>query len=304
MPVDFPSYMNLDELFGVQPEIPYQPAPRPKRPAARTFLDDLAIGLRNMQVPAVNFGTGALSGFAQGFSGGRLADMLNEQRQYEQDTERANTEDDRRFRATTAARALRTHQIERLQDAAREDAKSAREMALKAPLTPQQRQENAYRDRLGQLKAERELPDPNKPGPQPTNPQERAATFWQRASSATRNATGGGLEDRMASNGAALMGLSAPNLMLSADQQKYKQAINDFALAFLRKESGATILPSEFEYVHRTFFAYPGDKPATLAQKRQSRQTALEGIRREGAPALGPTDKDRPVPATWQEVTE
>lgn len=171
-------------------------------------------------------------------------------------------------------------------------------------MTMQQRLD--YEKRLAQVRAE----GANIPGTKPPNAEQgRAATFYSRANNAVNAAVGGGLEDAIARNNQALYGLNAPNELQNKEQQAYKQAINDFGLAFLRKESGATILPSEFEYVQKTFFAYPGDKQGTLERKRRSRAEILSGLQREGQPAIDyagqsapPPAPALPVPPTWKRV--
>ena len=69
------------------------------------------------------------------------------------------------------------------------------------------------------------------------------------------------------------------NTMLSGDQQRVEQAQRDFVNAVLRQESGAAISPSEFDSAKKQYFPQPGDKPEVIAQKRQNRQTAIQGFR-------------------------
>lgn len=83
----------------------------------------------------------------------------------------------------------------------------------------------------------------------------------------------------------------AANSMLSADDQKALQAQRDFVTATLRKESGASISPSEFDNANRQYFPQVGDKPETIEQKRENRQTAIEKMREgvTGKPAQTPS---------------
>jgi hypothetical protein len=83
----------------------------------------------------------------------------------------------------------------------------------------------------------------------------------------------------------------AANSMLSADDQKALQAQRDFVTATLRKESGASISPSEFDNANRQYFPQVGDKPETIEQKRKNRQTAIEKMRE------GVTGKPAPTPS-------
>jgi hypothetical protein len=89
------------------------------------------------------------------------------------------------------------------------------------------------------------------------------------------------LEDKVAKGGLRTqLGLQyAPNIMQSSDQQAYRQAQRAFTEARLRKESGAAIPTSEYENDAKTYFAQPGDAPETIEQKRQKRQTVLEGLK-------------------------
>jgi len=83
----------------------------------------------------------------------------------------------------------------------------------------------------------------------------------------------------------------AANSMLSAEDQKALQAQRDFVTATLRKESGASISPSEFDNANRQYFPQVGDKPETIEQKRKNRQTAIEKMRE------GVTGKPSPTPS-------
>ena len=71
----------------------------------------------------------------------------------------------------------------------------------------------------------------------------------------------------------------APNVFQTRDQQRYRQAQRTFTEARLRKESGAAIPLAEYENDSRTYFAQPGDTPQVRTQKRQARQTVLNGLK-------------------------
>lgn len=81
------------------------------------------------------------------------------------------------------------------------------------------------------------------------------------------------------------------NLIRSKEAQLYEQAKTNFLTAVLRKESGATIQPSEFETGNAQYFPMVGDSPEVIAQKRQNRETAIRliqsagGIKNETIPA-------------------
>ncbi len=59
------------------------------------------------------------------------------------------------------------------------------------------------------------------------------------------------------------------------DVRQIKQAERNFLTAILRRESGATITPSEFSVAELQYFPRPGDDQKTLAQKKQARDTAI-----------------------------
>jgi hypothetical protein len=66
-------------------------------------------------------------------------------------------------------------------------------------------------------------------------------------------------------------GRASAECLRSAMGQQYNQAIDEFALAVLRKESGAAISPSEHAQFAQTYFAQPGDDPR---RSRSSRRRA------------------------------
>lgn len=74
------------------------------------------------------------------------------------------------------------------------------------------------------------------------------------------------------------IGDSATNWMNSNEQAQVKQAKLDFMTAALRRESGASIAPSEFETFDRTYFPQIGDKSDQIANKAALRQRAIEGV--------------------------
>lgn len=87
--------------------------------------------------------------------------------------------------------------------------------------------------------------------------------------------------------GGAEMGVNMlPGVMggPSENQQKVEQGRRDFINAVLRVESGASISPSEFQNAERQYFPMPGDTPAVIAQKRQARQTEIDGLKLQSGP--------------------
>lgn len=77
-----------------------------------------------------------------------------------------------------------------------------------------------------------------------------------------------------------------PQIMggLSPEQQQTAQARLNFITANLRKESGATLLPSEFITEERKYFPKPGDDATVIAQKQKARNLALQAMEIQAGP--------------------
>lgn len=60
-----------------------------------------------------------------------------------------------------------------------------------------------------------------------------------------------------------------------------RQAEKDFLSAVLRKESGASISPSEYEMGEEIYFDRPGDSPTTRAQKAKARSIVVSALKNE-----------------------
>jgi hypothetical protein len=72
--------------------------------------------------------------------------------------------------------------------------------------------------------------------------------------------------------------LSAPssaNVILPADSQQYKQAMDNFANAYLRFQSGANMSEQEIQRNLKEMMPVFGDKPNTLKQKADARENAI-----------------------------
>ncbi len=82
------------------------------------------------------------------------------------------------------------------------------------------------------------------------------------------------------------LGDDARNIVMSPEQQKRRQAEDDWIRSKLRKESGAVIAADEMESERRTYFPYPGDSDAVIKQKAQARKQAVEAMRKTAGPAL------------------
>lgn len=80
---------------------------------------------------------------------------------------------------------------------------------------------------------------------------------------------------------ASYAGQYLPNALQSGDRQAFEQAKRNFVTAVLRRESGAAISQSEFDTEALKYFPQPGDKPETLVQKANARNTAINSLYRE-----------------------
>ena len=74
--------------------------------------------------------------------------------------------------------------------------------------------------------------------------------------------------------------LGGPN----EQQQATLQARRNFATAVLRKESGASISPSEFADVERIYFPAPGDDSNIVKQKQRARDLAIQSLEVQAGP--------------------
>lgn len=71
---------------------------------------------------------------------------------------------------------------------------------------------------------------------------------------------------------------------LSPDQQKVIQARTNFITAILRKESGASISPTEFATAEKNYFPAPGDPESVVQQKQNAREAAIKGMKISAGP--------------------
>lgn len=85
-----------------------------------------------------------------------------------------------------------------------------------------------------------------------------------------------------------IVGESLRNSATDPNRQKYWTAADNWIRANLRKESGAAIGSDEMEGERRTYFPMPGDDPATIAYKRELRQTTEAAMRQMAGRAYTP----------------
>ena len=71
---------------------------------------------------------------------------------------------------------------------------------------------------------------------------------------------------------------NVPYMFKSDEYKQIEQAQRDFINATLRRESGATIQPSEFENAQLQYFPQPGDTPEVVKQKQRNREMQFAKI--------------------------
>lgn len=80
------------------------------------------------------------------------------------------------------------------------------------------------------------------------------------------------------------MAESGLNFTASDAQQQTDQARRNFVTAILRKESGASISPTEFANEERKYFPVVGDSPTVIAQKQRAREIAIQSLEAQAGP--------------------
>jgi hypothetical protein len=71
---------------------------------------------------------------------------------------------------------------------------------------------------------------------------------------------------------------------LSSEQQQVQNARINFITAVLRKESGASISPSEFITAEKLYFPKPGESDTVVKQKQRARDLAIEAMKIQAGP--------------------
>jgi len=101
----------------------------------------------------------------------------------------------------------------------------------------------------------------------------------------------GGLPTVMTEVAASIpfVGTYAQRKAMTEQQQRYKQAADNWIRANLRKESGAVIGEEEMAAEYRTYFPQPGDTPEVIAQKAQARQITTQAMKQNAGPVYRPT---------------
>lgn len=98
----------------------------------------------------------------------------------------------------------------------------------------------------------------------------------------------GGLPTEFTSlaGGVPLFGSYLQRRAMTPEQQRYKQAADNWIRANLRKESGAVIGADEMEAEYATYFPQPGEDPATIAQKAEARRITTQAMIKNAGPVF------------------
>ena len=91
----------------------------------------------------------------------------------------------------------------------------------------------------------------------------------------------GGKFTGLGTSASNLLGGLVPGFLKGGDRQSVEQAQKNFVTAILRRESGASISPTEFDTAADIYFPRPGDKPATIEQKAVTRNAAINNFYKE-----------------------
>jgi hypothetical protein len=79
--------------------------------------------------------------------------------------------------------------------------------------------------------------------------------------------------------GISSAGTPVGNMMVSKETQRYRQAMDNFANAYIRFQSGANVPEQEIKRNLENLMPAMGDSEEKLAQKARARSKALEGLR-------------------------
>lgn len=97
--------------------------------------------------------------------------------------------------------------------------------------------------------------------------------------------------------GVPLFGTYLQRKAMTPEQQKYKQAADNWIRANLRKESGAVIGADEMQAEYETYFPQPGDSPQVIQQKAEARKITTQAMIKNAGPVFRmPEVGQRPRP--------
>jgi hypothetical protein len=84
----------------------------------------------------------------------------------------------------------------------------------------------------------------------------------------------------------AISGTGIGNMVVPAEAQRYKQAMDNFTENFIRFKSGANVPMHEIEKDLKNMMPQPGDKQDKIEQKQRARERALEGMSISAGPGI------------------
>lgn len=122
------------------------------------------------------------------------------------------------------------------------------------------------------------------PGKPPTESQSNSALFGRRLELASRDMeeiAAGGHDASSVAAGVqrTLSKMPGGNMVVGDNAQRQRNAETNFLTAVLRKESGASISPTEFSTGEQLYFERTGDSDAVKQQKARNREQALLGFK-------------------------
>lgn len=293
----------LDELGGPVPTPDTSQETLPQQSGASQFFQGFA-GLENQpQAQPRGFAQGLIGGLSRGLgSAGSRIEM--ERAKLEQGVKARQAAKDLANRDATQRfynrqDAIRSALVGDVVASGREGraetrAKMAAEAARENKLTDTAALNKEWDRRFGKEQAARtaEARTKTKAPKPPTEFQARAGFFGARANEASQGAVKDGLESRMLNKA---WDLQAP-VWSQRDPgvREYWRAMESFALALNRLESGAAISPTEFSKVRALYFVAPGDKEADIKQKQVLRKTVVEGLQKMQGPGAAETSEVSP----------
>ena len=84
--------------------------------------------------------------------------------------------------------------------------------------------------------------------------------------------------------------------MVNSDEWKqYQQAAREGIAAILRKDTGAAVTEAEWDLYWPMLYPQPGDDPATVEQKRNAREAAMQALKGSSGPAFDQMFPNGPI---------
>lgn len=136
------------------------------------------------------------------------------------------------------------------------------------------------------------------PAKDSTDTERLAAGFHDRMISAEKNMAEVGTKGYPTygtATASTVLGALGERVVQSKEQQRYRQAQEDWVRAKLRKESGATIKNDEMDKEIQTYFPVVGDSKEVIVQKEGARKIATEAMKRNAGRADQPVSDSDPL---------